>query len=354
MIHRLSEAQFPLRRTTSNDGAAAAASASSSSAVKQSWLSVINELLHHADPPVASLAIEALPHFCSAYLHPDASDDDENESSSSSPSSSSPRSTLVRLYQDVVKNALQEKSCQGHCLALAALPKFMFQGHLTSIVETLCAAASLPVVAAATPKPTATAPITTTPTSTVEWADARRDAVKALAEVVSKVGFGVSDGRNHAANGLNDTAVTPALFESIFGVVLASLGDYTTDSRGDVGSLVREAGVVSLQRLVCFAASSSSSSSLLTPDFVSSAMKGIVQQSCEKINRTRAIAGKAFAAILWHEPEVPNVPEMTRLRAVFTREMCGFGEEESAGKGDQASDSRIDWSSPASTFPLFR
>ena len=114
----------------------------SSSEVRESWLQVINELLHHGDPLVASSAIDALPHFCSSYLHPATTLSVEAEFSSSSS-----RSGLIQLYQEVVKNAQQEKSRQGHCLALASLPKFMFVGHLSSVVQTLSDAAFIPAEA---------------------------------------------------------------------------------------------------------------------------------------------------------------------------------------------------------------
>lgn len=367
MIHRLSEAQFPLWR---KEGDTSSTSPPSSSSVKQSWLNVINDLLHHADPLVAALAIDALPHFCSSYVHPATLLCEADPSSSSSSS----RPGLISHYREIVKTALQEKSRQGHCLALAALPKFMFEGHLSSVVETLSMAASIPAEATAAASSVAAKQLaispTTTPFSTAEWADARRDAIFALAEIVVKVGFQrpeVTGSRHHPKNeDVEDAALTPALFHSVCDVVLASLSDYTTDSRGDVGSLVREAGIVSLQKIVCFASSSSSSSSsspsstsspsssaLLKPEFVSSVITGIVQQSCEKINRTRAIAGKAFAAILWNEPEVPHIPDVTRLRSVFTRQVCGI-REENVGCGDETLAIRVDWSCPSVTFPLFR
>merc|ERR1719209_854671 len=148
MIHRLAEARLPLPGLDSAASSSAAATSSTSApsasapsadAVKRSWMKVIDELLHHGDPAVAGLAIEALPHFCSAFFDP------------RSPTFEEERTTLVDLYRDVVVGAAQEKSRQGHCLALAALPRFMYGGgHLAPVVDTLKVAASLSAASATT------------------------------------------------------------------------------------------------------------------------------------------------------------------------------------------------------------
>ena len=113
--------------------------------------------------------------------------------------------------------------------------------HLSLVIETLEKAATLD------------------PTSpTAEWADARRDAITALANIVVDVGVSqdiTTDG-NNTQNNNSVCGLSPAQFESVFRVMLAALEDYTTDSRGDVGSLVREAAIEALQKLLTFAADS--------------------------------------------------------------------------------------------------
>ena len=127
MIHTLAEAELPLSDVAWGHDPDAeprmekdVASPSSNLAVRDSWLSVINELLHHADPAVTALSVAALPHFCTAYFHPQT------------PEFEASRAAIIHHYRDLVINGSQEKDRQGHCLALAALPRFMYAGSETA------------------------------------------------------------------------------------------------------------------------------------------------------------------------------------------------------------------------------
>jgi len=266
--------------------------------VRSSWLTVIKELLPHADPLVSGLAVEALPHFCQAYLMGKDHDEDCLK--------------LVNYLKENVRKTNLEISRQGHCLALGSLPKFMFANdQLNSVVQTLHFSAS------------------NDEKETAEWADARKNAVISLTQVVTTVGFGGSP------------SISPEAFVEITDVLLTSLGDYQTDSRGDIGSLVREAAITSIADILIFATMELQGRSdaylYLRPNLVLSAIENIVQQACEKIDRTRGIASSAFLKLLWNDNPIPNFPRLQEIKTIFTKDVC----------------LTLDWSSPAATFPLF-
>ncbi|KAF6039920.1 TBCD [Bugula neritina] len=63
----------------------------------------------------------------------------------------------------------------------------------------------------------------------------------------------------------------------------------------------------------------------------------LAQQACEKIDRTRNVAGTALASLLHTEPEIPHIPCRGQLLHLFPR-----GEE-----------NQINYVSPSVTFPKF-
>ncbi len=78
-------------------------------------------------------------------------------------------------------------------------------------------------------------------------------------------------------------------FLTIFEAALASLLDYSTDQRGDIGSWARMAGVKTLA-LLC-------QDSHVSQPSVLSAMQGAVKQSVEKLDAVREVAGPALLRI---------------------------------------------------------
>lgn len=77
---------------------------------------------------------------------------------------------------------------------------------------------------------------------TSTWAESRRDAVKAMGNVVATFGF--------------QDAGCLAMLDEVFACFLKALLEYTIDDRGDIGAWVREAamnGMISkLLRSRCF------------------------------------------------------------------------------------------------------
>lgn len=72
--------------------------------------------------------------------------------------------------------------------------------------------------------------------------------------------------------------------------------EYTQDNRGDIGAWVREAAMSGIQSLTLLLAVSNPS--ILDKDLVSKLMAGVAQQAVEKIDRTRALAGRVFSSLI--------------------------------------------------------
>lgn len=72
--------------------------------------------------------------------------------------------------------------------------------------------------------------------------------------------------------------------------------EYTQDNRGDIGAWVREAAMSGIQSLTLLLAKSNPST--LDKDLVSKLMAGVAQQAVEKIDRTRALAGRVFSSLI--------------------------------------------------------
>ena len=77
---------------------------------------------------------------------------------------------------------------------------------------------------------------------------------------------------------------------------LGGLKDYTQDKRGDVGAWVREAAMIGLQTLTFKVVEKKSD--LLDGVLVSKIVAGVAQQAVERIDRTRALAGRIFYSFL--------------------------------------------------------
>lgn len=129
--------------------------------------------------------------------------------------------------------------------------------------------------------------------------------------------------------------ITEVQAKKICSNFLTALTEYTQDNRGDIGAWVREAAMSGLQTLTLILAKHK-------PDYFGEEMAakvlpGIAQQAVEKIDRTRALAGRIFYGLIHAEPKVPNVPDHEDLLRIFPKEDCEF----------------LNWNSAAVTFPLF-
>nr|KAJ3417659.1 hypothetical protein HK105_000960 [Polyrhizophydium stewartii] len=158
-------------------------------------------------------------------------------------------------------------------------------------------------------------------------AEARRNAVEALTAIVEAHGGGVGGlGRNMDA----------ATLQTIVGALLAGTRDYSTDSRGDVGSWVREASVQGLAVLVRLldATPRGPDAFELDGEARRQAFAAMCQQSVEKIDRVRERAAMTLVRLVWDEGVV--VPARAEMQAVLPRPQ----------------DAGINWLNPRAVFPI--
>uniref|UniRef100_A0A8C5E9M2 Tubulin-specific chaperone D n=1 Tax=Gouania willdenowi TaxID=441366 RepID=A0A8C5E9M2_GOUWI len=186
--------------------------------------------------------------------------------------------TQVSRYINGLQSAQLLVRC-GSALALGCLPAFMIHGKVEQVyMKGMC--------------------VVTQKDRT--FSEARRDAIKSIAQVFVKAGV--------CANGTPDSCLCSENVNKVYELLLNSMSDYTTDSRGDIGAWVREAAMSSLRDLTLLISSSA-------PECM---MACLAQQAAEKIDRYRAHAGNIFVHLLHStEPAVPHIPHREELLIIF-------------------------------------
>ena len=158
---------------------------------------------------------------------------------------------------------------------------------------------------------------------TLMWAESRKEAINSLKKICETLGLTHAD-------------LWKPFVNDLYKCLFNGLAEYTNDSRGDIGSWVREAavsGIFVLTNLVYDAGCSS----MLSEDLMTKIIGGISQQAVERIDRTRAKAGFAFNSLI--HSELPNIPHHEELKTLFS--------------GNNDGGKFIDWKSESETFPLF-
>lgn len=243
-------------------------------------------------PHIRSSAISALPPFIAEYYH------------GSDEKMKAKKQDIIDNYTKALKSVNTEVMRMGHALALGSLPKFMLKDDLSSILETLIS-------------------VTYITSETLKWAESRRDAVKAITSICvtldEDIGKDLSDD----------------LLHKIFECFLNGLKEYTLDNRGDIGAWMREASMTGLQTLTFLL--NSHKPAVLTESLVTRIVTGIAQQAVEKIDRTRALAGKIFYSLIHSEKSISNIPNHEEVKEVVGKEECDM----------------LNWNSAADTFPKF-
>jgi len=118
---------------------------------------------------------------------------------------------------------------------------------------------------------------------------------------------------------------------AVFGVLLEATRDYTIDSRGDIGSKVREEAMECLQQVLACCSAAGPNGGHVEPAVPAEVVRTLVQQSMEKIDRTRGIAGEILTELV--HSDVANIPRQAELR-----ELVGQRGE-------------LHWQAPRETFP---
>lgn len=271
--------------------------------VIEGWQWLINDTLRnlhlisgHCRQQVKEAAVSALTALCSEYYR--------TESGEAAPD----------VQGELIKQSLAQLQCPeemtrcGFSLALGALPAFLLKGHLQQVLSGLEA-------------------VTHISPQDVSFAEARRDALKAIARVCQTVGV--------SAEGAVDQGLCTQNVAQVYGALLACLRDYTTDNRGDVGAWVREAAMSSLLDLTLLLARDQPT--LIEPAICERVMCGLAQQASEKIDRFRAHAAKVFLALLYPDgPPVPHVPHRAELEQFLPRSVVAS----------------VNWAAASHAFPL--
>ncbi|KAJ8961404.1 hypothetical protein NQ318_014649 [Aromia moschata] len=258
--------------------------------IVEDWLLLLNECLTYEVVNIRSAAINALPILLQEYYTDESKNEKVNE--------------LVSEYVSELLSTTNQVNRMGHALALGVLPKFILQPNLDYIIVSLIESTII------------------TPVSQ-KWAESRRDAVKALTSISTTMAaeIGTDFTRDHALK--------------LYHTFLDGLKDYTHDKRGDIGAWMREASVTGLQTLTLLV--TEHLPDVLTQDLMVKILSGIAQQAVEKIDRTRALAGKVFYSFIYNNPRVPNIVYYEELSLIFPKEECDV----------------LNWNSASITFPKF-
>lgn len=217
--------------------------------------------------PIRDAAVAALTELCKSY-YSDSNSVDKNEQ-------------LLEKYLTASKEESWEFVRMGYVSAIGALPNFILKLKSKEVLVVLIAHSLTPVDRRMFLK-------SETPcegSGVANWAEARKESVKALANVIQSIGFDEIS---------KMTVLDGKALDKIFGCFLLALNEYTIDNRGDIGAWVREAAMNALFKMTV-----TLPQDLLDEEKVHAVVSGLLQQSVEKIDRTRALAGKLFCKIVY-------------------------------------------------------
>lgn len=241
------------------------------------WREFLDDCVGHKNPEVQKATVNAYPHFLSAYLY------DRNGELQLGYKDLLYRNFLLQL------NTNSESKLSGYLQIIGAAPNSLYCGHVADLLDTVTSACR-------------------STSKTKFWVDSRGSALKALVEIIKNLGAHHSE--------LNATILKSTCY-----ILLQSLSDYTMDSRGDVGSLVREVGMKCLDSYIEFLVNNQYSE-LITSDMIEEVMTSIAQQAVEKIDRTRGVAGQVFAHLLHHDPPIEHISHFEELKQIFPKSDC--------------------------------
>ena len=272
-IQNLSESQFPCHDDME---------------VLDLWKIIIDDNLIHKDSVVQERAISAVPAFVNEYYKGENLDN------------------LISHFTSQLDQS--ELHLRGFSLALGSLPRNVLEGRLEQLLPILIDKTKIEK-------------------KSELWAEGRRDAIKAIVNIIKTV--------DPKSNGIAETAVI-----RIYECFLKALEDYTHDRRGDVGAWVREAAMTGLCALTLALAEEDPD---LVPEVcLNSMMPKIAQQACEKIDRTRGHATFIFATLAT-SPKIPNIPCKSEVVSCFPTKIQKQGSDFD----------EFGWAVESETFPIF-
>lgn len=282
-----------------------------SDAQRATWLSILDTSLERKEEPVQEEAALAFKAFTKSY----PLDADQ-----------------IRKYLACLHPSSEPFSRRGFNLAVGYIPHTSVGGTplFDDVIAALCVSATIQEE------------------KTWNDAEARRNAAHALTQQLL------------AAGELFATNVSEPTFRQAFYTMLNGMRDYSTDARGDVGSWMREACMVSM-RLVCqmvLQLDNGVAVKYLQEDLMTNMIARLLQQSVEKIDKVRACAGDVLRWAIAEETKLPHVHGRKELIMALPRYVCGSG---SGSKADDEfldichhdnlySTAEINWNNPAEVY----
>ena len=251
--------------------------------VLEVWRTSIEENLQDPERPTQERALEAFREVCTHCYQ------------------SLPADKLATLLNGSATNALEQLKSgvqfarMGFSLALGVLPCPFYQteGNLGKIIHALIACAIHDDVTQAI------------------YTEARRDAIVSISRICVTVGITKDDN--------SVSAITSQLLEEIYSCLFEALKNYSIDSRGDIGAVVREATmqvVVSLSQQVI-----AQQRQLFREEWCMYMACGLIKQANEKIDRVRHVACSCLITLLHTSTEdTPYLPHLAELREIFPQD----------------------------------
>lgn len=227
---------------------------------------MIDAALFKNSGPIREVAVAALSELCKAYYG--AREIEKND-------------IILNTYLAKAAEDLWEFERMGAVSAIGVLPLFMIVTRLEEVLRALITHSLTPAfqsIFLGYPSHLSA--------NVNNWSEGRRDAVKALSNLVQTIGFK----RIASLHIMGEQNCLNKIFECF----LMALEEYTIDNRGDIGAWVREAAMNALHKFIVTAPHE-----YLDEAKVLAIVRGLLQQAVEKIDRTRALAGKLFCKIIF-------------------------------------------------------
>lgn len=258
--------------------------------IKQSLLDTVNENLRHPNSQIQFVAVEALKHFTHAYL---MGMDDKNIN------------VMLLKYLQQLSDA-NVAARRGSALALGVLPIDFLAKQWKIVLSKLCTSCA----------------VEDNPED--RDAEARVNAVKGLVSVCEILTETTEFSKFIPEE--NSSSILLFIKNEVMQCLFKALEDYSVDNRGDVGSWVREAAIIGLEKctyILCQRGSLRSERGLkeiksselhkkentedsqVRPYFdetlAINLIGGLVKQAVEKMDKIRELAAKVIQRILYNE-----------------------------------------------------
>jgi len=238
---------------------------------------------------------------------------------------------VVDKYVDIVRTEDNPAAARGYALALGRLPKKLLapSAHvLDRILRTLADAAKI-----------------NSKVGDEGDAETRRNAILSIVGVCEEVG--ITTASDNVEMSSNVVSLRKINMTTAFDALLASMEDYNTDRRGDVGSWCRIAAMNGLVSLTLMAVAADDQvdddvSRYFDQRLCVMVIGALLKQLSEKLDNVRLCAGSCLEKLLLNKaPSLPFVPRRAVLEEALGVASISYTER-----------NHVNWANPAVTFPM--